>query len=560
MNNLDNLLSIAKDLNNEKFEQELINIKDRLNNPNSQIIVPIVGEFSSGKTTLINALSDNKKLETASKPTTSVVYEIYFGNEKETAELVYENGNTETIEDITSLKNDEFDKVELVRIFDTATTIPNSTVLVDTPGLSSNDPKHKEALSKYLPNSDALILCIDINQQITSSLLDFIQLNKLTYLPIYLVITKTDTKTPNELKAVKEYISKNIELPLDNIVSISATNNNLTEFYDLMNKIQKNKNEIIQKALNYKITGICEYLKNHIQNLLDNSENDTSINKKIQSQERELHRIKNSIDVLINDVDDELDDAKKSAVREFSRIVENKLENIIKVRGQEADQQAVGVINSTANIVLNNYKTEVKKKLIVLAQKRRNSELDIPLRSLHAVDIEATQMDSLTYDIDLGSAGKNTVKIISEVIDKGMYFVPMLGQVKAGTKIATTAVKVVKGINKVKEIAKELVKKDGAIEEIFGSLTDGVLGKPQRRKLINNYMENTLIPDFNSNISSITKSLLVTIQANLSEEAESFIEQVKNELAELKKLATENKEAFNEKKKKYKDYINLLNQ
>lgn len=46
---------------------------------------------------------------------------------------------------------------------------------------------------------------------------------------------------PNEVKQAIEYIQKNIELPLDNIVCISSLNNQLDEFYKLIGNIQQKK-------------------------------------------------------------------------------------------------------------------------------------------------------------------------------------------------------------------------------------------------------------------------------------------------------------------------------
>lgn len=54
-------------------------ISVRSQQSNCDLILPLVGEFSSGKTALINALTDSKKLETATKPTTATIYKIHFG-------------------------------------------------------------------------------------------------------------------------------------------------------------------------------------------------------------------------------------------------------------------------------------------------------------------------------------------------------------------------------------------------------------------------------------------------------------------------------------------------
>lgn len=88
METLDTLFEIANYLGFNGVVKELNLIKSRSLQKNASLIIPLVGEFSSGKTTLINALTDSKKLETATKPTTATIYEVYFGCEKCSAEVL----------------------------------------------------------------------------------------------------------------------------------------------------------------------------------------------------------------------------------------------------------------------------------------------------------------------------------------------------------------------------------------------------------------------------------------------------------------------------------------
>ena len=187
---------------------DLERIKKRSEQVNTELIFPLVGEFSSGKTTLLNALTDCKKLETATNTTTATNYEVHFGCEKCRAIILNSNGELEEC-DINNLKNEFLKDATVVNIFDTSTCVPATTILVDTPGLSSPDPKHKQTLVDFLPYADGILLVTDINQQITRSLTDFIDTMKLSKKPIYLVITKCDTKSTFDLDAAKIYISDN---------------------------------------------------------------------------------------------------------------------------------------------------------------------------------------------------------------------------------------------------------------------------------------------------------------------------------------------------------------
>ena len=99
----------------------------------------------------------------------------------------------------------------------------------------------------------------------------------------------------------------------------------------------------------------------------------------------------------------------------------------------------------------------------------------------------------------------------------------------------------------------------GFVENIVGNIGDSVLGKPQRKKMINEYLENTLLPEFRYNLETISTLLVNNIQQGLMQEAELTINDLVNKLTELSKLAQEENEKFTEKIKLYKSFINQLN-
>lgn len=604
MENIKVSKEIAISLNLNDVLGEIQFIEDRLNDTNKQIIIPIVGEFSSGKTTLLNTLMNSGKLETASKPTTSVVYEIFFGQDKEYAEIIFENGESQTIEDISQLKNDSFQDVSLVKIYDISTKVPDSTILVDTPGLSSNDPKHLEALSNYLPNADALILCVDANQQITNSLLEFIKFNNLAHLPLYLVITKADTKTSSEMDSIKEYILKNIAISADKVISIASTKNDLNELYSLLQNIQENKNKIVNNVLDFRLNKIKEYLKGYIKNLLDHTTSDKSIENEIKQQQRTLERLLSAINRLVQDTKSEMEEVEYETIKSFNNLISDKLDGIISKNSPNSDYEAVGIINSTSNLIMSNYQNEIKKKLYLIANERKNTDLGIPLRSLESINVEDLQMTPLSYDIDLASAGQQQVKYIANglkvaaaigavVATAGIASAAAAGGVAGGAAGAVTGgAKVAAGAARVGTIARigtvvQVVKggadtfkknmsdlnqyniqvgqvispnqNQGFVENIVGKVGDSVLGKPQRRKMINDYMDSSLIPEFKTKLNTITNNVLQDIQNNLNSEAQMTVSQLEQKLSEMKELFVEENEAFKSKIENYKNQLNLLN-
>lgn len=625
------LLVISEALDLNDITNELNYIEQRVNQENTQLIIPIVGEFSSGKTTLINSITNSKKLETASKATTATIYEIYFESEEEYAELHYDNEEVVTVEDISSLKNDELSDVPLIRILDKSNRLSSSTVIVDTPGLSSNDPKHIEALSKYLPNADALLLFIDVNQQITNTLLDFIKINSLAHLPLYLVITKTDTKTNLEIEEVKNYISKNINLPLEFIISISSVKDELDQFFVLMDNIQKNKNDIIENVLSFRLKNVKKYLATHIEGLIKSSASEITLDNEIKSQKRTLEKLNFSINKLISDTRFKLEDIGDASKREFENHVSDKLDSIISKYDANADSQVIGVINSTANIALSNYQNNVRRSLYLLANERKNSDLEISLRFLESVDLSKIKLDSFDYDIELSNAGQSTIKNISSglkiaaavgaiFVTAGAAFAAVAPAAAAtGTaavgaaatsSAATAAVaasSTVVGAGKLLDVAdtvsdvaniasnvqtQKVIKKSqkiqrfiessksnistvneynmqaglvvspnnnqGFVESIVGNFTDGKIGKPQRRKMINTYLESSLIPQFKSKMSSISLDLLSDIQTILESEAAHKTSQMESNLIELQNLSKNEKDLFKSKMNQLQEFKLIL--
>ena len=72
-----NILDLTKKYELRNLEERILSIKEE----NTEINVAFLGEFSSGKTTLINALLGTEFLPMFETPTTAVITEIYKGEE-----------------------------------------------------------------------------------------------------------------------------------------------------------------------------------------------------------------------------------------------------------------------------------------------------------------------------------------------------------------------------------------------------------------------------------------------------------------------------------------------
>lgn len=598
MENICQILEIANSLGFSDLITDLERINVRSKQVNTELIFPLVGEFSSGKTTLLNALTDCKKLETATKPTTATIYEVHFGCEKSCATILNSNGELDEC-DINNLKNEVLKNATVVNIFDTSTSVPATTILVDTPGLSSPDPKHKQTLVDFLPYADGILLVTDINQQITRSLTDFIDTMKLSKKPIYLVITKCDTKSTTDLEAAKTYISDNCKLPIQQIACVSAAKNDLGELYTLLDNIQKDKNNIVRQVDEQRIKNIVKEMLNRIEELLKASSSDKELDEAIRKQEYELSLIHRNIERLIEDTKVEIEDKERGIIRTFEDTISERLEVLVTGKSENFDADAVSAINNTASLLFNDYKIGIKRILQEKAQSRRNTEDNISLRSLEEMDMSSYSLSGLSYNLDLNSAGhqydgwiSTGVKVAAAVgavvavastgggaavaaatnVDNAIDIadtVSDVGSIISNNRTANRIEKVVSIAGKAgdkfdaiegynQRAAQQVGANKGIVESMVGFVTDKTWGKPQRKRAIRNYMDNSLMPDFKREISAVGNQLINNIRMSLQEEASETIDAKRYSLEKLKQERKDKKDAHNQRINQIRDYKHEL--
>lgn len=81
-----------------------------------QLITLLVGEFSSGKSSLVNVLLRNNVLPTAIEPTTFTINEIYFSRDSEKIEIFSDSGKIKEIQELVDLSQiKEYKEANLVR-------------------------------------------------------------------------------------------------------------------------------------------------------------------------------------------------------------------------------------------------------------------------------------------------------------------------------------------------------------------------------------------------------------------------------------------------------------
>ena len=602
MGDINKLHEIAEYLGLSNIVSELDAIDWRSKQENANLILPLVGEFSSGKTTLINALTDSKKLETATKPTTATIYEVHFGCDSCHAKVVTENDDIQDINDIAELKNDVLADAKVVTVFDTSSRVPATTILVDTPGLSSPDPKHKQTLVNFMPKADGILLVTDINQQITRSLTDFIETMKLSMRPIFLVLTKSDTKSPQDIETAKKYISENCQIPLKQVAVVSATTDNLDELYSLLDSIQKDKKKILMQVDGQRIKNIVGFLTEHIDELMAASNSDKDLDEAIRQSQYELDKISRNIDRLVDSMSDDIENEARDVARQFEDTIFTKLNTLVSGKSNNFDGEAISLINNTATLLMNDYKASIQNILRDKVRSNKGSENDVPLKSLEDIDLSSIQMSGLSYNLDLNNMGHeydgwiktgviaaaaigtvaavastgggaaagalasaatvdNVIDVADTVSDVGSIISNQksVSRIEKAAGFISNATEKYNSFNESNQQMGQQVGSDkGMIDSLVGLVTDKMMSKPQRVRAIRNYIEGSLSPEFKSGLQGISQSLINSIKCNLHNEASVLIGQKTDSLNQLKQELKEKKEQFEARIEQLRSFRTIL--
>lgn len=183
-----------------------------------RFVLAVVGEFSSGKSFLLNALLGRIAFETRGgivritgllatdiNPSTATITELSYAD-PESATAYFPGGRTERVpidglsrfvaiggegklHDATA---DEGDAPALVRVGVASPFLANGFVVADTPGLASINPAHRRATLSYLPGADAVLYLIDTQQPFTDGDASFLGIIRRYIESIFIVQTKID--------------------------------------------------------------------------------------------------------------------------------------------------------------------------------------------------------------------------------------------------------------------------------------------------------------------------------------------------------------------------------
>ncbi|MCQ4246060.1 hypothetical protein CXK93_06990 [Stutzerimonas decontaminans] len=179
----------------------------------TELLIPVIGAFSAGKSSLINAFIGEDVLGVGLTPETELATELRYSSDPHLLAL-RPDGSSErlSVSALSTLKSraNEFTHVQLYLDNPQLKTLP-SLVLVDMPGFGSSLANHNKAIAYYLPRGVHFIVVTSVEDgNITQSMLR--QLDDLqTYgRDFTFLLNKINLRSGEQVQAVAELIDDQI--------------------------------------------------------------------------------------------------------------------------------------------------------------------------------------------------------------------------------------------------------------------------------------------------------------------------------------------------------------
>ncbi len=246
---LEQVLEVLKEVEIDKTECSILleSIQKQ------QLVIPVVGNFSAGKSTLLNRFLEKSVLPTAITPETSLATELHysanerieaFSNNDEKAESFELNEQSfEVIKENAS-------KYSYLKVYLNNEALKNSAplVFVDMPGFDSPISSHTHA--KYLERGVHFVILASILAGILASveegaltkrmvreLKNLLEFDK----GLSFILSKTNLRTPSQVEEISHYIQDQIQDHLDLTTHLIYSNKDNNALLEVADKIDAEK-------------------------------------------------------------------------------------------------------------------------------------------------------------------------------------------------------------------------------------------------------------------------------------------------------------------------------
>ena len=502
---------------------------------NYELIIPIIGSFSAGKSTLINSFLNENYLLVGITPETSIATELRYTDTNERIELVKENNILETysINEIEKVKECA-EKSSYVKIYLKNKNLKEIApiVLVDMPGFDSPLELHNQSILNYISKGSYYIILVNIEDgTLTRSMIIQIEGVKNSRKDFSFFLSKSNLRSSSEIEKVKEEIEFQIEDKLD--------------LEKIVIPIYKNSGEnlkIILKNINpeklFKDLFFPEIKENYYEILENISLKETSLKSSIEENKAIIENLQRSIDKTLEKKEKMLDEVKN-----------NNSENKINLLVNNVGKSLSNSIDELVNIAFNGNSELLSQTISDIVRNSLISETQTVISDIGneiIQDFKQSIMDLKYEDININIVDKISTTIASQLNGTNTWFkninIPKISNKMLYRSVSTVLAVATSIVAPLLEIV--IIFLPDIISALFKSSRE----KEQKAKIKNEFIGNV--------IPSLKMKLKEELRPLLKEETDKLIIEIGNRFENELKEKTEILNKTQEEKQKNIETVN----
>ncbi|RVZ96586.1 GTPase [Helicobacter pylori] len=297
-----------------------------------QLVIPVVGNFSAGKSTLLNRFLEKSVLPTGITPETSLATELHYSAN----ECIEAFSNNDEKAESFELNEQSFEVIKenateysYLKVYLNNEALKDSVplVFVDMPGFDSPISSHTHAILEYLERGVHFVILTSVEEgnltkRMVRELKNLLEFDK----GLSFILSKTNLRTPSQVEEISRYIQDQIQDHLDLTTHLIYSNKDNNALLEIADKIDAEK---LFSALYLKR---LKFLNSQLQNSLK------SVIKSFDySKEKALEEIQ-ALDLSVKDIEKTYKKLRANLEEEYSSVAVGSV--VKKVVGEVREQKS----------------------------------------------------------------------------------------------------------------------------------------------------------------------------------------------------------------------------
>ncbi|WP_421420088.1 patatin-like phospholipase family protein (plasmid) [Pseudoalteromonas lipolytica] len=402
-------------LNNKNIKDDLAFLRKQIEQ--FKVIVPVIGQFSAGKSSLLNNYLGQDYLKCDITPETSIATELSYSEEEHIIINYIDNrqGERKALSELKNLKVDA--NIYYIQVFINNQKLKNrpNLILVDMPGFASNNASHSKAIACYLERGDYFINLIPSEKPFDATAIDQLKEINFNYKKdIAHIVSKSERLPSSKLLEVKSqlqtYLAEALvsDITIGNIENIGK-NKSIIDFENAVDTALNQFDTLLCMRYSQQIAKLVKQISSSINSLKKSSQsNETQLQEKINKSHSAFSSVEKKLQASLKDLEYNLCSlGKEELIQRSQHVLGSSVSVLVSAAKSNQVSQKINdllrpVLQQGVDNLVKQELQKLDKKLDIISE-QQHSDIQITL------NIPAEQKEAFSATYAAVAAGVATV-------------------------------------------------------------------------------------------------------------------------------------------------------